>query len=231
MKLKYYMRGIGVGIVFSVLVFSAFDYKKQQMTDAEIIEAAKELGMEEKKTIDLSALAPTPMTSNDQDLLEENKNQKNELDQQETQEKNSTDKAENSMDNKENSTDNKENSTNQVDNSQEEAANSFNNKENLTTEGTSTEENSTGGTTPVLENEESVTPTKELKTLVIQKGMHSHDVADLCESLGLVENAKEFDRYLIDQGYASGLRINRYEIPIGATYEEIAILITTTPQF
>lgn len=212
MKLKYYMRGIGVGIVFSVLVFSAFDYGKQQMTDAEIIQAAKELGMEEKKPIDLSALAPTPMITGDQSILEENKNEKNESNQQETQLENSEDK--------------KENSATQDDKSQDEVADSFNNKENLTSEETSKQE-----ITPVPENEESVSPTKELKTLVIQKGMHSHDVADLCESLGLVENAKEFDQYLIDQGYASGLRINRYEIPIGATYEEIAILITTTPQF
>lgn len=210
MKLKYYMRGIGVGIVFSVLVFSLFDSGKQQMTEEEIIEAAKELGMEDKKPIDLSALAPTPMVTNNQEGLEENKNE--ESDHQEMQ--------------GDDSRDNEEESSNPKEDSLDEAEDSFNDQESLTTEETTMEV-----ITPEPENGGTVTPTKELKTLVIQKGMNSHDVADLCESLGLVENAKEFDRYLIDQGYASSLRINQYEIPVGATYEEIAILITTTPQY
>ncbi len=51
MKLKYYLRGLGIGIVVSVCVLSAAFGNRAPMTDAEIKERAAELGMIENTII------------------------------------------------------------------------------------------------------------------------------------------------------------------------------------
>ncbi len=53
MNLKYFLRGLGIGIVGTVIIFNVFGNKpeKEVLTDAEIIERAQTLGMvmEDKK--------------------------------------------------------------------------------------------------------------------------------------------------------------------------------------
>ena len=59
MKLKYYLRGLGAGILFSVLVFVfVVSPNENELTDAEIIQRAKQLGMVEKtdSAIDMEKL-------------------------------------------------------------------------------------------------------------------------------------------------------------------------------
>ena len=63
MKLKYYLRGLAAGILFSVLVFVFIvGPKDDELTDEEIIQRAKQLGMKEVN-IDMEKLrdnSPTP---------------------------------------------------------------------------------------------------------------------------------------------------------------------------
>lgn len=50
MRLKYYLRGLGLGIIFAVIIMTiGFHGNKQSMSDTEIIEKAKTLGMVEAK--------------------------------------------------------------------------------------------------------------------------------------------------------------------------------------
>ena len=49
MKLRYYMRGLGIGIIVTAIVLSiSLRDKGKPMTDEQVVERAKELGMEEK---------------------------------------------------------------------------------------------------------------------------------------------------------------------------------------
>jgi len=70
MKLKYYLRGLGAGILFSVLVFVfVVGPKEAEISDDEIIQRAKQLGMTEKKelSIDMEKLrdnTPSPAPGN-----------------------------------------------------------------------------------------------------------------------------------------------------------------------
>jgi hypothetical protein len=51
-RLKYYLRGLGLGIIFAVIIMMiGFHGNKQSMSDTEIIEKAKTLGMVEAKNI------------------------------------------------------------------------------------------------------------------------------------------------------------------------------------
>lgn len=63
MKLKYYLRGLGVGILFAALIFSFIIIpKKTKISDDEIKKRAAELGMVEanKQTIPKNTSTPTP---------------------------------------------------------------------------------------------------------------------------------------------------------------------------
>lgn len=49
MKLRFYLRGLGIGIIITAVILGiAFRGQKGSMSDEEVIERAKELGMEEK---------------------------------------------------------------------------------------------------------------------------------------------------------------------------------------
>lgn len=66
----------------------------------------------------------------------------------------------------------------------------------------------------------------ETVTFVITSGMISNTAASILEELGVVESGYDFNMYLYNNGYESRLRVGTYEIPIGASYEEIARIIT-----
>ena len=63
-------------------------------------------------------------------------------------------------------------------------------------------------------------------TLTVYSGNSSDTVARRAEELGLVTNYKEFDAYLVTNGYANRIRVGSFEIPMGASYEYIAKAIT-----
>jgi hypothetical protein len=56
MKLKYYMRGLGIGIVLTTLILIIAN-PKDKLTDTEIMERAKALGMVEAKDLEDKALS------------------------------------------------------------------------------------------------------------------------------------------------------------------------------
>lgn len=51
MKLKYYLRGIGIGMIVTALLFIIGASRSNQMSDTEIIARAKELGLVEKTVL------------------------------------------------------------------------------------------------------------------------------------------------------------------------------------
>jgi len=222
MKLKYYMRGIGVGILFSTMVFLVVGNEKPQMTDEQIIKAAKELGMEEKKTVDLSGLNPTPTVV--LDGKNEGSDKLSNTDQDGANDKDNLPSVTPGIDGSgaesldTNDTKKDNNTSSNLDESKKDNNSAVDHSSSVDNNGSKSDESTENDSVDKIE-------------LVIKSGMFSHHVADLCKTLGLVEDAKEFDSYLIRNGYASKIRTNRYEIPVGASYEEIASLITTKPRY
>lgn len=62
-------------------------------------------------------------------------------------------------------------------------------------------------------------------TIVIVRGDNSYTVSRRLEEAGLIENAREYDSYLVDNGYSKTIRTGTYRIPLDATWEEIADII------
>lgn len=63
-------------------------------------------------------------------------------------------------------------------------------------------------------------------TITIKRGDSSVAVSKALEAAGLVADAKAYDRYLCAGGYDKTLSVGSYEIPVGADNEEIARIIT-----
>ena len=45
MKLKYYLRGLGIGVLVTTIILTIAHHNQRKMSDADVIERAKELGM------------------------------------------------------------------------------------------------------------------------------------------------------------------------------------------
>ena len=197
MKLKYYLRGLGIGIVVTAFVFMITSGKKEALSDAEIRERAANLGMVDASSMTLSTLVNAGQQTDATSPEGENQPAETEA------ESKPSEKETNSMEKETNSTEKETSSTEKETNSTE--------SENTPT---------------VPETTPSEAETKPIPTITIGKGADSYSVSKDLEAAGLIENAREYDAYLCENGYSKRISIGTYEIPIGTSQEEIAKIIT-----
>lgn len=57
MNLKYYLRGLGIGVVVTALIMGILAGKKEVLSDEEVIERAKALGMTQESVLLADTLA------------------------------------------------------------------------------------------------------------------------------------------------------------------------------
>lgn len=62
-------------------------------------------------------------------------------------------------------------------------------------------------------------------TIEVNRGEGSYAICKKLEQAGLIDDASEFDSYLCGNGYHTKLRAGAHEIPAGAAREEIAALL------
>lgn len=192
MKLKYYLRGLGIGILITTVILSLAGIGRKNMTDEEVVKRAKELGMVESTLLS--------------DLPDQTKAEEVRPTEPETSLQPETSEQEISAE--------PETSEPEVSPEPEESA--------------STPE------TPVAPEETPVspedgnpdTPAGETVTLVIGRGESSTTVSKNLQKAGIVEDAAAFDRFLCNNGYDKKIITGTYEIPYGASEEEIAKIIT-----
>lgn len=211
MKLKYYLRGLGIGIlVTSIIMGIALSHGKREMSDEEIKQRASRLGMVEEFTRLADTVSSNEtVSSQDIDLNniepegEEASTKENKVKQPKILEP-----KDNLMPEEE-----KENLNNVEQEPIKENNHDLENKEDFLSD----------------EDKAEVTDDEEVKevTLVVNSGDGSQNVARRAKDAGLVESAQEFDRYLCDKGYDKKLRVGSYVVKIGATMEEIAKKLTT----
>ena len=204
MKLRYYMRGLGIGvIVAAVLMGIALGGDKEKLSDAEIMARAKELGMVESSVLADLGKEKEPQLPQQSQEMEENTDQ---LKQSEEGQEGSTDKPEQSEEGQEGSIDQpKQNKEEQNENTDVLKQNESEQNQNPSSE-QDTED--------------------EYVTLVIERGESSVSVSRSLAQLGLVESAKAYDRYLCENGYDKLIRVGTHKIKVGSTQEEIAEIIS-----
>lgn len=198
MKLKYYLRGLGIGMIVTALIlgisFSSRQEQAQTMTDDQIRERAAELGMVDSSELTLAALqngAMQPMESTPQ----------------ETQTQNSPEAA----------AEPEETQTPET-----------NTEPEVTVTPEVTNEPETTVTPEATPEPEATKAPEQTQTdgIIINRGDDSGSVSRRLYEAGLVENAKAFDNYLCNNGYSRSINPGTYEIVPGTSEEEIAKIIT-----
>lgn len=215
MNLKYYVRGIGVGILFSAVVMSVAFHgsSKNGLSDEQIIARAKELGMVESSTVnsldDLLA-TPTP-TEIPQENSTEESDEAEEVPVTDDKKDDVNEAPENSDDSK---TDDK-NGTDAItdDNSAQTGETGTEN----TSEDNGTSKNDSD--TPEENTEDTA------KEIVITEGMSSEKVTRILKENGIIEDAGAFNQYLIINNYSRKIRVGTYHIKPYATYKDITDMI------
>ena len=204
MRMRYYLRGLGIGIVVTALLMGfTKGGQKETLTDAEIVERAKSLGMVESSVLSADL-------GDKEDI---SVNGISEADQQEVMPETETETADNTEQTEPETTDNTEQS-------KPETADDTEQTEPETANNT---EQSKPDKETEAENPEKVgTVTGNRYVVTIYSGDGSRTVANRLEEMGVIEDAAEFDRYLCQNGYDKRLTTGNHEINAGADEKEIA---------
>ncbi len=177
MKFKYYLRGVAIGVIVTVIIMAiAFNIHEDQLTDEEVIQRAQELGMQMS---DEGVIA-------DKETESEGVSSDNEAQSQESDTQDSSDNT-------------------QEETSEEDDEDAASNKSKSTKNSDSDDEES-----------------KKTITVKITNGNSSDDIALQLYSAGVVDDASDFNDYLIEHGYDSSLRTGTFTFEYGASYAQVA---------
>lgn len=197
MKLKYYLRGLGIGIAVTAAVLMLAGGGKENLTDEEIIARAKELGMVESVT-----LSQLSSETESESVIEEN-----------LAETSGQDSIE---DVSENISEDEGVSNSETDTSEVTSENNSEAVSDSSSEVASEEDNS---------QEETSEEVEEFVIIEVGSGDGSDTVSVKLEAAGLVEDAQMYDDFLCANGYDKILQTGAHEIPKTADWDMIAEIL------
>lgn len=218
MNLKYYLRGLGLGIVMTAVIMgiTAPD-KERNLTDEEIVEKAKTLGMIEDAELE--------------EYLEKARTETEERVRNEIAATNAAmemerlAKEENAGADGESAVQDPETEAQQrpEDEADEEAT-----QEGIM-ESRQTAEKEPDALPDNRDEERETEKEEELPELVsfiVKRGETPYSIGQRLEEEGLLPKDANFDRFLVDNGYDTKVVAAEYEIPEDADMETIALIIT-----
>ena len=228
MRLRYYLRGLGIGMLMVALILTAAGRTGGKMSDEEVKRRAAELGMVEKdKTVldklgsdaaqvqsesaekepsaqtDIEAQAALPENTakKEEPVTSGNTSKKEEAAKPESAPQSGTESVEQKPGQGSAEQKNEQNLANQIEQRANEAAE----------RGKEVAENAPAG---------------KVVTFVVERGDSSTSVARRAKDMGLVVSAADFDAFLCQNGYDRRICTGSYEIVEGASAKEIADKIT-----
>lgn len=183
MKFKYYLRGLGIGILFATIILAISYHKNNQsaMSDSDIISAAKKLGMDfVDSTEGVESTQGIETTQGQETQGQETQSQ--ETESQET--------------------------------------------ENRETESQETQVQETQS-----QETESGSPTEEIKTakITVTDDTSWRMVFNSLADAGIIKDGNELYEYYNDKYSDVYLQNGTFEIPSGASYDEIIKILSTKP--
>jgi hypothetical protein len=265
MKLKYYLRGMGIGIILTAIVMGfALGGRKATLSNAQIIERAKALGMVEQSEGVLSETQNDKQEANSNDSSTSNKTLdtiREEIPKEDDKELASADTSVQPLDEKKEESTKETGSAEQsvaeasVDKAVSEASTEKQDSKKTDTRSDAGSEKSSENTVdtssesasqevvetivPETTAPETTKPETETetvsapaptpvsgKTVTIPGGLGSEAVAAILVREGIVDNAVSFNQYLVTTGKDRTIRSGTKVIPEGASYEEVANIIT-----
>ncbi|MCI9416474.1 MAG: endolytic transglycosylase MltG [Eubacterium sp.] len=189
MKFKYYLRGIGIGVVVTTFIFmilisihkneERMDSASKNNMESKTVAAAED---DTEKKAQSDATPSKQISKEDKDVEKDTRPKENTKPKEDAKPKADTGKDQDTE---------------------------------TETQQTETEEDET-------ENESS-----DKVRFEISGGEFSDAICRKLQEEGLISDAKEFNRFLIEKDYDNSILPGIYDIPRDATYEEIAVLLTS----
>lgn len=221
MKIRYYLRGLGLGILVTAIFFMVSGKNSQTMSDEMIKARAKELGMTEsgvlsdlavadEETVYESVPEETEEVNSTEGISEENESQ------------DVTDVEEPVVESVEETA---EPEISVVEESVEEETSVEESEEETVVETASQSSDKTQETEANSESTENAASNIEPVSVTVNRGEGSDTVSRRLQELGLVADAYEYDRYLMANGYDKRIGAGEHVIPAGATWEDIAKIL------
>lgn len=216
MEKKFYLRGLGLGIIVTAIIMGIalpHGTKTREMTDDEVIARAKELGMIEDSRLlepaeedtEEEAAAPSPETPVKKDIAV-----KTEADAAEAA-KNPAPVAQ---------AEKKPNADTNEMTKQDDDVNT------TLPEPEEEEHDADSESAETAENNDSPPASGGITSITIVNGDSSYTIAKKLETAGVVSSASSYDTYLCEHGYDKKLRTGTFQIPAGATDDQIAKIVT-----
>ena len=223
MELKYYLRGLGLGIIVTAIIMAAVSPASQKMTDAEVIRRAKQLGMTEEKVLSDSAAknedASGEDASGEADSPDENAS--GDENEEQPQEKEKAVSAQAPAERNAQNTQAQAQVQTQTQTKPEpidaepEEPDASEVGEDVELERQEAEETNTS--LPVSDTPMVVT---------IGSGDGSYAVSKKLADVGAISSPENFDTFLCENGYDKRIRPGTYTIPTNASDEQMARIIT-----
>ena len=205
MRLRYYLRGLGLGILFAVIIIAICGKGTEgSLSDSQIMQRASELGMVSTENVKNHTL------SNDTVAVKKENVQDTEPAVADNSTGNNAATDNNAVTDNNAATDNAQ---------QGQPADSQAQKNQAETQ-------NAADTSTALQPEADSTPAEtQYVTITVMDGEVCRDIAADLQSKGLVDDAEKFRIYMGETGYASFIHNGDFQIPVGASYEEIANIL------
>lgn len=218
MERRYYLRGLGLGILITAIIMGAAQRGSKEMSDEEVRQRARELGMIENTVLSEPVAEPeadAEQAETDLAAAEEKSEEAAPADTEPVTE----DMQEAAADEQ----DTQEQTDAEDSQEQADAVDAQAEPEQADAQTASEEEaeQSTGA-----QSETKTAASGEAQIFTIDKGDSSVSVAQKLEQAGLISSAASYDRFLCDNGYDKKIRAGEYTIPADAGDEQIARIIT-----
>lgn len=217
MRLKYFLRGVGIGIIVTTIILTISHISNRRMSDNEIIDRALELGMsfsgtQPETTTDAASEAGSESEPTDTEKMDEETTQESASETQ-SDEKDEVPSGEISD---ESTTEAKVEETTQE--------NTTEASSEETTQEPAIEQTTAVQTTSAVSAE---TLSEEVVSCSIEvvPGMSSRTVCDMLKQNGIIADAADFDRYLVNTGYDDKIRAGEIWVNSGMSYEELAAVL------
>ncbi|MDE6600640.1 MAG: hypothetical protein K2K90_00470 [Lachnospiraceae bacterium] len=224
MEKRYYFRGLGLGIIVTAVIMGVAlsgGGKKEKMTDDEVIARAKELGMIEDSTLLDSSGEENAEDGQEEEAPSAQEDNAVQKDIAVAEQKKEAEAKADPQQEEKPVVDTPEPLQAEENRAEEE-------KNPVGTQNPSTDTNEmTKQDEDVPEPEGEAEPGTDGKTRVtIASGDGSYTVARKLAEAGLVSSADAYDDFLCANGYDKKLRAGTFEIPVQASGEQIAKIVT-----
>ncbi len=227
MERKYYLRGLGLGIVVTAVIMGMALSGQKNMTDEEVIARAKTLGMVENTENMLLSDAAAQEDDEAQEAEEteqvadpaEQEPQEAVTEEAVMEENSQADVSEGDNTEEEDSEDTQAVTSAQESDPAEQDAEEAADAKQPETDASETQTEQAAAETESTDNQQEV-------TITIVSGDSSYSVAKKLADAGIVLTAESYDAYLCANGYDKKLRTGTFAIPKTASDEQIARIVT-----